>query len=100
MGEGMIAGTVCRVRQKRGRAPGGFLKRGSIVALAPIDRPATFPLRLHLPGRRTSGCCSATCAAVPACPSRIAMSPAGTSGTPATLAELGKRGRSCNGAGD
>ena len=41
MGIGMIAGTVV-VFGKAGPGAGRFLKRGSIVALASIDRPATF----------------------------------------------------------
>jgi len=41
LGEGMIAGTVV-VFGKAGPGAGRFLKRGSIVALAAIDRPATF----------------------------------------------------------
>src|SRR3989442_3872348 len=41
MGIGMIAGTVV-VFGKAGPGAGRFLKRGSIVALASIERPATF----------------------------------------------------------
>jgi len=37
----MIAGTVV-VFGKAGPGAGRFLKRGSIVALAPIERPSTF----------------------------------------------------------
>ena len=41
MGIGMIAGTVV-VFGEAGPGAGRFLKRGSIVALASIERPATF----------------------------------------------------------
>jgi len=41
MGKGVIAGTVV-VFGKAGPGTGRFLKRGSIVALGDVERPATF----------------------------------------------------------